>query len=77
MQHAVDFFAEWKVEAGLLFCFPWRVRFYESQGWHVVNHPVMVEQPAGAIVSPLGVMVLPIDEYRWPDGAVQLNSLPW
>jgi len=77
MQHTVNFFAEWKVDAGLLFCFPRRVKFYESQGWRILAQPVMVEQPAGEIVSPLGVMVFPLAGYSWPDGEVKLNSLPW
>ncbi|HEV7473808.1 MAG TPA: GNAT family N-acetyltransferase [Pyrinomonadaceae bacterium] len=77
MQHAVDFFRNWKVAAGLLFCMPWRVPFYESQGWRVVHHPVIIEQPDGAIVSPLEVMVFPLGDSVWPDGKVELNSFPW
>lgn len=77
MKHAVRLFEEWKVDAGLLFCLPSRVAFYESQGWQLVKRPVMVEQPQGEIVSPLEVMVLPLGDFRWPDGDVRLRSFPW
>ena len=77
MQHTVSFFENWNVEAGLLFCLRRRVAFYESQGWRLVHHPVMVEQPAGEIVSPLEVMVFPIGGHPWPGGKVKLNSYPW
>lgn len=77
MTRAVDLFAEWKVDAGLLFCMPHRVRFYESQGWSLVTDPVMIEQTDGEIISPLHVMIIPVDGYRWPGGEVKLKSFPW
>lgn len=77
MQHAIRVFQTWEVNAGLLFCLPRRIPFYESQGWSVIRHPVMVEQPSGEVVSPLEVMVLPIRGYHWPAGEVQLGSFPW
>jgi GNAT superfamily N-acetyltransferase len=77
MSHAVNFFAEWKVDAGLLFCMPHRVQFYESQGWSLVSDPVMIEQPEGEMVSPLLVMIIPVAGYRWPYGEVKLKSFPW
>ena len=77
MTRAVNLFAEWKVDAGLLFCMPHRVQFYESQGWSLVSDPVMIEQPEGEIISPLLVMTIPVDGYHWPDGEVKLKSFPW
>ncbi len=77
MQHAAEFLKKWQVDAGLLFCLRRRVPYYESQGWQVIDGPVMVEQPSGGIVSPLEVMVLPLSKASWPDGEVQLNSFPW
>ena len=77
MQHTADFFNRWEIEAGLLFCFRRRVPFYESLGWKVVGYPVTIQQPEVEISSPLEVMVLPIGEFIWPDGAVNLNSFPW
>ena len=77
MQHTARFFENWQVDAGLLFCLRRRVPYYESQGWQVVPHPVLVEQPSGEIASPLEVMVLPLGKGRWPDGKVKLNSFPW
>jgi GNAT superfamily N-acetyltransferase len=77
MQYAVDFFNRWNVAAGLLFCMQRRVRFYETQGWRVVHHPVIIEQPDGETTSPLEVMVFSLADYAWPDGIVKLNSFPW
>jgi hypothetical protein len=53
------------------------VPFYQSQGWQLVKQPVLIEQPAGEIASPLGVMVLPFGGQPWPDGKIKLNSFPW
>lgn len=69
--------SEWKVEAGLLFCRPQMLAYYESLGWQVVEPPVMIEQPGGKIVSPLHVMVIPFGDMAWPSGTVELQSLPW
>ena len=77
IKQAVNVFEQWRVDAGLLFCFQNRISFYESQGWRLLPGPVMVEQPEGEIASPLEVMVLPIDGYSWPDGDLKLNSFPW
>jgi GNAT superfamily N-acetyltransferase len=77
MQHATRLLAAWRVAAGLLFCLRRMVPFYESQGWQVVNYPVLIEQPDGAINSPLEVMVLPLGERPWPDGKIKLDSFPW
>jgi hypothetical protein len=77
MLRAAEFLEDWEVAAGLLFCLQRRVAYYESQGWQVLKDPVTIAQPAGEIVSPLKVMILPFGEGVWPDGEVQLNSFPW
>ena len=77
MQQATRLLADWKVDAGLLFCLPRMVPFYASQGWQVVEQTVLIDQPSGQIASPLQVMVLPLDGRPWPDGEVKLNSFPW
>jgi GNAT superfamily N-acetyltransferase len=78
MRHAAKFFElEWKADAGLLFCFPRLIPFYESLGWQIVERPVSIEQPHGKISSPLQVMVLSFGGRPWPSGDVELNSLPW
>jgi GNAT superfamily N-acetyltransferase len=77
MQHTARFFETAQVDAGLLFCLRRRVPFYESQGWQLLQRPVWIQQPAGEIVAPLEVMVLPIGKSKWPDGEVRLNSFPW
>ena len=78
MLRAAEFFEqEWKADAGLLFCFPRLVPYYESLGWQVVERPVLIDQPYGKISSPLRVMVLPLGRKSWPPGNVELDSLPW
>jgi GNAT superfamily N-acetyltransferase len=68
---------EWKVQAGLLFCLPRMIAYYNSMGWNVIDSQVTIDQPTGKIISPLVVMVLPFGDTRWPEGAIDLNSRPW
>ena len=78
MQLTAKFFErEWKVAAGLLFCLPKMVAYYEALGWQRVESPVLIEQPNGKIASPLRVMVLPLSKEEWLNGSVELGSLPW
>ena len=78
VQHAAKFLErEWKVDAGLLFCRPELKAYYHALGWQGLESPVLIEQPNGKIASPLCVMVLPFSERRWPQGSVELRSLPW
>lgn len=78
MRHAAEFLErEWKVDAGLLFCQPWMVAYYEALGWQVLESEVLIDQPTGKIVSPLQVMVRPVGGASWPTGTVELRSLPW
>jgi hypothetical protein len=68
---------EWQVEAGLLFCRPQMIAYYAALGWHLVESPVMIQQPDGKIASPMPVMVLPFRDLPWPPGTIELDSLPW
>lgn len=68
---------ELKVEFGLLFCLDRLKPFYERQNWQLVDDTVEFDQPSGKMSSPLNVMVLPCTERSWPQGAVDLCSLPW
>jgi hypothetical protein len=68
---------ELRVAFGLLFCVERMVPFYERLDWQVVAETVWIEQPAGQVVSPMPVMVLPCAGQAWPAGTVFLNSLPW
>jgi aminoglycoside 2'-N-acetyltransferase I len=78
MQHAARFLeSEWKVDAGLLFCRPELTAYYAALGWQAVEGSVLVEQPAGKIISPLNVMALPMGGKRWAPGSIELQSLPW
>jgi GNAT superfamily N-acetyltransferase len=71
------FVSEWRVEAGLLFCLPRMVPFYGALGWERIEDEITIEQPGGAVKSPMGAMILSCRENCWPGGAVNLNSLPW
>ncbi|HMG74610.1 MAG TPA: GNAT family N-acetyltransferase [Pyrinomonadaceae bacterium] len=78
VQHAMRFAeSEWEVDAGLLFCRPPMVTYYEALGWQLVESQVIIEQPSGKIASPLHVMVLPFGKMTWPAGSIELQSLPW
>lgn len=78
MQHAARFFEhEWKVEAGLLFCRPELLTYYNALGWHEFEGPVLIEQPGGKIISPMRVMTLPLIEGVWTSGSIELLSMPW
>lgn len=78
MQHTAEFLEhEWKVAAGLLFCLPKMLAYYEALGWQRVESPVLIEQPEGKLASPLPVMVLPFHTEEWRHGSVELHSLPW
>lgn len=77
MREVANFFEnEYQVKAGLLFCLPRLIPYYESLGWQRVEEPVFIEQPNGTIKSPLDIMVLPFDNV-WQAGKVELKSLPW
>lgn len=78
MQYSARFIElEWKVDAGLLFCLPKMVAYYEALGWQALESDVLIDQPSGRIASPMRVMVLPLGENSWPPGTVELQSLPW
>ena len=78
MRHAAKFFErEWKVDAGLLFCLPNLMSYYEKLGWHGVEGAVVFDQPNGKIASTLCVMVLPLSKADWASGNIDLQSLPW
>ena len=78
LSHAARFLeSEWNVDVGLLFCLPHMVSYYERLGWQLIEHHVIIDQPTGQIICPLQVMILPFIESIWPDGVVELRSLPW
>lgn len=78
MQHSARFIErEWKVDAGLLFCLPPMVAYYEALGWQALEMDVLIDQPSGRVAAPMRVMVLPFGERPWPPGTVELESFPW
>lgn len=69
---------ELDVEFGFLFCRDPLVPFYERHGWHLIDAPVTVSQDEDPpLVMPLNSMVLPFARRQWPQGPVNLESLPW
>jgi GNAT superfamily N-acetyltransferase len=78
VRHAVRYaFDQWPVEAGLLFCAPGMVAFYERLGFRSLPHEVLIEQPVGRIPSPIPVMVYPADRMSELEGVQELGSAPW
>ena len=78
MRRAAEFIcAELGAEFGMLFCLPRLVPFYARQGWQLVEEEVEFEQPAGKVVSPFRVMVLPCGGRVWPTGKVEVSGFPW
>lgn len=68
---------EWSVQAGVLFCLPRLVPFYERLGWRVLEQPVEVEQSSGRILAPIPVMVYPAHNAAVVDVPLVLASPPW
>lgn len=70
--------------AGLLFCLPPLIPYYQQQGWQVMTGPVMYRDPAGiahpftggmtAMLYPLNRSLSPVIT---PAAALDLNGLPW
>jgi len=78
MIHATDFFLnDWKVEAGVLFCFERLVDYYQSMGWELASNPVYVNQPSGKIRFPNHMMIFPGAGRAWTEGTIDINSHPW
>jgi GNAT superfamily N-acetyltransferase len=78
MRRAAELFErDWQVEAGLLFCLPKMVRYYENLGWRKIDEPVFIEQTDGVVESPIGIMVLPLNGHEWRKGKIELKSFPW
>lgn len=78
LRHAEKYMCEeLKTEFGLLFCLDRLMPFYARQNWQLLKEPVEFDQPAGKMVSPFNVMVLPCGGRVWPTGATDLQGLPW
>jgi Acetyltransferase (GNAT) domain len=78
MPRAAEFICrELKADAGMLFCLEGLSHFYARQGWTLLEEETEFDQPAGRIVSPYRVMVLPCGGFRWPAGRVEVTGLPW
>jgi GNAT superfamily N-acetyltransferase len=78
MRQAADFICqELGAEFGMLYCLPRLVPFYARQGWQMVADEIEVEQPAGKVLWPYHVMVLPCGARAWPAGKIEVGGLPW
>ncbi len=67
---------EFAVDYGFLFCQDRFVPFYGSLGWRLLPDKVTIDQPQGKVLAPVHSMVLEFDK-PWPDGPVDIESLPW
>ena len=78
LDHAARFITE---ELGLAFamgfCVDRMIPFYRQRGWHEVDDRVMIDQPAGKLLSPCTCVVLPCGVEKWPAGEVDIGGLPW
>ena len=78
MRQAAEFICrELGADFGMLFCLPRLEPFYARQGWQALEEEVEIDQPAGKVVWPYRVMVLPCGEPVWPAGRVEVGGLPW
>jgi GNAT superfamily N-acetyltransferase len=78
MRQASDFICrELGAEFGMLFCLPRLAPFYARQGWQMVEGEVEIEQPAGKVIWPYHVMVLPCGGRAWPPGRIEVGGMPW
>ena len=78
MRQAAGFIChELGADFGMLFCLPRLEPFYARQGWLAINDEVELDQPAGKVVWPYRVMVLPCGGREWPAGRVEVGGLPW
>jgi aminoglycoside 2'-N-acetyltransferase I len=79
LDHAERFlFDALDADAGLLFCVAEIVPFYQRRGWRVMQAKVTVAQPAGTLVWPTPVMLLPrAGRYSSLDAPIDLCGLPF
>lgn len=77
MNHATAFFfKEWKVDAGVLFCFERLVDYYHAMGWEIASNPVYVIQPSGKIRFPNQIMIFRGAGIAWREGTIEIGH-PW
>lgn len=78
MERATRFaFDEWRVDVGVLFCLHRMLPYYERIGWVALEHPVLIDQPSGPVMTPVPVMAYPADRRSWFDAPLELKSAPW
>jgi predicted acetyltransferase len=76
---AVDFLRDpLGVDFGLMTAIEKMVPRYERTGWSVVGRCLHFEQPGGekgTFTYP--VLILPVQQSKWPQGEIDLCGLPW
>ena len=68
---------EVKVPFGLLVCGDDTQPFYARLGWKTVATGLWVTQAEKSRLLQTAVMVLPLVDYDWPQGKIDLCGLPW
>lgn len=78
VRHATHFLREeWKVDFALLFCIDRMRGYYERLGWRKVACEVLLDQPAGKVLSPFHVMTMPFKQEFEILNNLDLNSASW
>jgi GNAT superfamily N-acetyltransferase len=78
IERATQFvFDEWRVDAGLLFCLPRMLPYYQRLGWVALEHAVLIDQRSGRVAAPIPTMVYPADRCPRLDAPIELESAPW
>jgi hypothetical protein len=75
---AMDFLRDpLAVDFGLMIATDKMIPKYEKNGWQVVAHSMLMDQPGGRMALSYPVMILPVCKQEWPDGVIDLRGLPW
>ena len=69
--------AELAVDFGLLVCGEEKIRSYGRLGWKSVGRTMLVDQPSGKVPYTGPILILPVRRTDWPEGEIDLCSLPW
>lgn len=64
-------------EFAMLFCAQKTTSLYQEFGYQVVESPLWMEQPNSRRLFDSPKMVLPLADFPWPDGEIDIQGLPW
>lgn len=64
-------------DVAMIFCREELVALYASRGYERITDEVVVDQPGGAVTSPLAAMWMALRPWSWPPGRVRLHGEPF